>query len=238
MSDNSALQQEAAANTPALDEQNPNNEPDTKPTNNADDAEDDDEILGSLYEKKADIELTEKAWNKLVGKKRKAYAEAKKYREENDALKEQLAKYSQESGMSDETLKKLQDELASREELLKDYESRLKAVNAEKAKMQLDYAMQKHSVSDTEYVEFMLHKHMQSLNDPEQLKAFNVDEWMSSLKSSKPHAFGSQGSGYANSGLPPQPAGSGMPAQSGKRGAEDPKQLDNEWLEWKRKNGL
>lgn len=183
----------------------------------------------------------------LLKKKRKGYGEAKKHRMEKEEIEKELESLRKQLEASEtEKTKQLQEQL---EQIKRDAETFKRLAEeraAEKSRLAFDFAAEKHSAKDPEYVQFLMNKHLQDLSkdgNDESLKSFNVSNWMSDLKQSKPDLFGAvkQEKPLANSGLNMQSASTNKsdaavkPISTNRREKED---LQNEWLQYKKQMGL
>lgn len=240
MSDTENQQNEALENEEVQDELN--NQDKSLNEQNEDDDDLGEEIRKIYLEKKSNEESLLNYIEGLLKKKRKGYGEAKKSRMEKEELLEKYEALKKQFDTAEsERVKQLQDELNALKQEKEEFARLANERAAEKAKLAFNFAAEKHKVKDTEYMDFLLKKHISEVNE-DQLKDFKVDEWMSELKKNKPDLFGDGGKerSYATSGLNTTTAAtqnSTSTVKSVSRSAKEKAEANNEWLQWKKANG-
>lgn len=166
----------------------------------------------------------------LNKKKKKANDEAKQLRLEKQELLDTMSQKEDEIKQSYE----LQlEEWKTKYEAL---HNEMKTKKAEKAKAELDLAMQKYNAKDNEVVESLLTKHLKSIReDQEKMNSFNIDDWMKELTESKSFLFGKeQEDKPANFGAGTQTQSeTGLkPNDKNSFSDKDKEELKNDWAEF------
>lgn len=162
-------------------------------------AEQSDPVDAKLHEaivaRKNDAEALALYTQELIDKKRHANAEAKKYREELESFRREVEEKEREKQLSEMSeAQKLQAMYEEAQEKIKLMEQTMQQQLANEFDLEVAYVTEKHRVKEeyVEYVEFLLEKHLTSLDEKgytDELADFDVDQWMSSLKESKTNLF-------------------------------------------------
>lgn len=125
--------------------------------------------------------------------KQKANAQAKAEREAREKLEREFQQELEKVKMAEkEELERLQAIVAEREAEISAARNSLQQSLAAQAELRFQHAAEKADLKETEFVQYKLSKHLESLqSDPSAMQGFDIDNWMIEMKGNHPSLFGS-----------------------------------------------
>lgn len=136
-------------------------------------------------------EVIAKKWVELREKKRKAYHEAQKLREERDALKSAQEQAERERAQAEMTEKeRLQQAIREREEELERTRQQLELKSAERARIEFEYAAEatKAKTDMLDYLNYTMVQELKAMSAEDRSK-FNAKRWFEIKKQAHPEYF-------------------------------------------------
>lgn len=157
----------------------------------------------AITKRKGDADALAGLAQELIDVKRKANAEAKEYRERYEALIAEQEAQKRERELAEMTeLQRLQEEIRLKDEALAETNRKLQEEVERQAELEFSYLLEKNGAKDSEYVEYLLEKHLSSIEDDEEkMDAFDLDYWLKDLRRERPEFFkGAEDKVVKNSG--------------------------------------